>query len=217
MNANNNIHEMKIKVTCARWLEARHRAAASGTLINEFSANRSKARADLVFVSRTEITAVEIKSSQDNINRLEGQLIHLRKLYNRVEVVTTIKHLERAKIACSKMSVGLHLVDGEDIVTVLKGRRRSIDPHFLKHRLFPKNIQERKGFQATEIFYRDFLLKKYAPVDRSKFIDGEFSFIKSLNPHYIRRVEARQRREAYHKGLEDLSAALQSTQSSSSS
>ncbi|MCV3737712.1 hypothetical protein OCK02_15990 [Rhizobium sp. TRM96647] len=221
MTIHKNIHEMKIKVNCARWLEARYYGVLEGALINEFSANKSKARADLVYVCPSEIVAVEIKSSQDNLIRLEGQISNLKTIYNRVEVVTTSKHFQRARVICLEMHAGLHLIEGDEVVTILKGRRRKIESSAL-YRVFPRHIRERKDFQLTEAFYRNFLFQKYGSSKHQKInhttnFDLENENIMRLNPHYIRREKAKQRREKYYKDLESLSIALQSTHSSSNS
>lgn len=219
MNIHKNIHEMEIKIFCARWLEQRGKDAIASTIINEFSANKSKVRADLVFVSENEIVAVEIKSSKDKISRLEGQISHLKKLYNRVEVITTEKHLEASRTICSKMQVGLNIIKNGTITTILKGRRRKIEEFSLSNRLFPKHMRARKDFIPSEEAYRSFLLNKYGRPQIIHTLDEQTDFdylkIRQMNPHYITRIDAIKKREAYHRSLENLSTSLQSTHSSS--
>ncbi len=222
MNIHKNIHEMKIKVLCARWLTERYHDAHHGVIINEFSANKSKVRADLAYVSDKEIIAVEIKSRQDNINRLEIQIPHLKMLYNRVEIVTTRNHFKKAKHICRELNVGLHIIENENIITILKGRRRNIDSIALKRRIFPLHIRQGKDFSPTEALYRNFLMQKYGSYKQTLpqdigTIDSESQIIRNLNFHHSRRAEVRQRRDAYYKDLEALSISLQSTQSSSNS
>ncbi len=222
MNIHKNIHEMRIKVRCAQWLPSLHGDFSRGVLINEFSANKSRVRADLVYVSDREIIAVEIKSKQDNIGRLDIQIPQLRKLYNRVEVVTTRNHLERAYSICKNTHIGLHIIEDDEIETILRGRKRNIDPSALRKRVFPRHVRDRKDFTPTESFYRDFLTQKYRateqpPLPETGTFEGESHFIRSLNPHHSRRLEIQRRKNAYYRDLEALSLSLQSTHSSSNS
>jgi hypothetical protein len=222
MNIQNNAHEMEIKLLCARWLERKFGVNADGILINEFSANKSKVRADLVYVSPSDIVAIEIKSKNDKTTRLEKQVKLLKKIYNRVEIITVPRHYSVAKDICTRERVGLHIVENSEIRTILKGFRRNLDAHMLRNLVFPISVQIRTDFVATENYYRDFLLRKYrksyqtlAGNHETGKIDA--TYIRSLNPHHIQRIRAVQKKIAYQADLEALSRALQSTHSSSSS
>lgn len=222
MNIQNNAHEMKIKLICARWLEHRYGAAVGGILINEFSANRSKARADLAYVSPSEIVAIEIKSNNDKTTRLEKQVKVLKQIYNRVEVITAKKHYVTAKTICAKENVGLHLVEGDELITIFRGRHRKIATSILANFAFPLSIKKRADFTATEEYYRTFLLKKYRNLeeDFEKHKELEYInelYIRSLNPHHAKRAQAAQKRIDYKTDLEALFRGLQSTHSSSNS
>lgn len=213
---------MRIKQTCVRWLEKRYEQTSGGVLINEFSSNRSKARADLAYVSPTELVAFEIKSSNDKISRLERQIAVLKNIYNRVEVISTKIHYDKALSICSREHIGFHLIDGEKITTIRKGRHRKISDQALKNKLFPLHIQRRRDFEATEEYYRCFLMNRYRSTDkpdRSYGIDTEISasYIRNLNPHHIQRLKAKEQRESYRQDLEALFHTLQSTHSSSNS
>ncbi len=207
---------MDIKLLVVRWLLAKD-LSNRGVLINEYSANKAKARADMVYVSEGDVIAVEIKSSRDKLDRLEEQLVHLKKMYNRVEVVTAIRHCERAREICLRMHVGFHLIEDLTITTILKGRRRNLERAILEKRLFPKHVRQRKDFSPTEGFYREFLRRKYGNtvVNTVDAAVVDAAFVRSLNPHYMRSLKARERRENYYRELESLSKSLQSTQSSS--
>jgi hypothetical protein len=218
----NNYHEMQIKLVCAQWLERNYGADVAGFLINEFSANKSSVRADLVYVSQNEIVAVEIKSSKDKITRLENQVKFLKKLYNRVDVITTTKHLMNARAICARENVGLHLISEKNIETVLKGRSRRIDPVALQKLIFPLAIRQKKNFVASEEQYRIFLLKKYGSTNKAvtevqKLSEIDASYIRNLNPHHVRRAQLQRRKMAYQNDLRELVEKIQSTQSSSNS
>jgi len=217
MNTQNNIHEMKIKLACVRWLEEHCAEFAEGILINEFTSNKSKSRADLAFVSKNEIIAVEIKSNKDKITRLENQIKTLKNQYNRIEVVVSTNHFLNAKEICKKEKVGLHVIDNHKIETALKGVRRKIPLLSLENSLFPKSIKMRSDFSATEEYYRDFILKKYKNVRQEDFMEIDEKYIRNLNPHHTQRVKQALKRESYRNDLEELFHAIQSTQSSSRS
>lgn len=219
MNIQNNTHEMEIKLLCASWLEEKFGLYTDGVLINEFSANKSKVRADLVYVSPREIVAIEIKSKKDKITRLKNQVRILKKLYNRVEVITVSKHHQAAKEICVAENVALHIVENTEIKTVLKGRRRKMDELQLRSFVFPINIQKRADFSATEEYYRNYLIKKYKKSHQNinPIFEIDAEYIRSLNPHHARRIKVEKNRNAYREDLEALLRAFQSTQSSSNS
>ncbi|WP_143523690.1 sce7726 family protein [Pararhizobium arenae] len=219
MNIQNNLHEMKIKMACASWLEEKYNKFSDGIIINEFSSNKSKARADLAYVSTEELVAIEIKSSKDKLSRLSAQIKFLKECYNRVEVVTTKRHMQVAREICILENVGLHIVEDNSIITILKGRRRNISKESLERRIFPAMIRKRRDFTPTEEYYKKFLLKKYTQeqIRKTEGLEITECYIRSLNPNHMKRTKAEQRRLAYQHDLESLFKTLQSAHSSSNS
>jgi len=222
MNLQNNAHEMEIKLACARWLENKYAEMSEGVLINEFSANRSRVRADLVCVTKNEIVAIEIKSKSDNTIRLSRQIRHLRKLYNKVEIIVAANHCEKARTMCLQENVGLHVFEDGEIITILKGRPRNISRNILENSVFPQSVKLRADFCATESYYRKYLINRYGKsrefstngVDKKEY---NSNYIRNLNLHYTEKINSQQKKIAYQGDMEALLRGLQSTQSSSSS
>jgi hypothetical protein len=215
---------MKIKAAFIKWmLRSTVGDDSIQLIINEFTANNSKSRADLVAVFDKKIVALEFKSHNDKLIRLEKQITHLKKIYNRVEVVVSSNHAPQSHKIAKQLGAGLLVETGDGFKRLLKGRHRHLDEMQLKHRLFPNSIRSRSNFSPTEEFYRAYLIEKYS---ESKFIFDEIKKdlnnmspekIKKLNPNHIRRIENNINKELYFEELRKSIKTLQSSQSSSKS
>ena len=202
-----NPHEMVIKIAVIRWLMNQHGAQHLRLMVNEFTANNSNSRADLMAVIDNDIVAIEIKSNNDQINRLEGQLSRLRGNYNRVDVVVAKKHVSSARVICRDFNVGLHTVDDFGLVTFAKGRRRKIDPAKLSKTLFPTSERGKRDFLSSQSRYIEYILKKYSS---SQFILNEIrnkpygpspDDVKLLNPHHENRLLTAKKKVDYFSSL----------------
>lgn len=222
MTIQNNAHEMKIKMLCAEWVCSYYKHSSIDILVNEFTANRSRVRADMMAVTGQDIIAIEIKSEHDSTSRLEKQIAHLKKLHNRVEVVVAENHLKSAEALCRLHKVGLHIARSEAIETILRGRRRKIETDAL-YSVFPQKIRKRSDFEATEAYYIDFIVKKYKNPEGYSFVSdlnrGKIteSFIRNLNPSFRTRKAKLRIRDTYLEELKRSFELIQSTQSSSNS
>ncbi len=219
----NNIHEMNIKILFTEWMFKNYGLERVHLIVNEFAANNSSVRADLMAIVGDDIVAIEIKSENDKLSRLEKQVSHLKLLYNRVEIVAAEKHTDRSIELCKKEGVGLHIIKDSQIKTLLRGRSRRIDTHALNYTLFPQKIRKLTEFHPTELYYKSFLMRKYEAARHeldilradSSAISG--SFIRRLNPNFVRSKQRDIKRKNYIEDLIKSIEKLQSTQSSSSS
>jgi hypothetical protein len=217
MTSQNNIHEMRIKKILMSWVSV-YFSPNSGILINEFSANKYKSRADLVYLSKNDIVALEIKSENDTTNKLEKQILHLKKLYNRVEVVVAHKHEDKARKICLAENVGLHVVEENIIKTRLRGRRRKILSEHLEMYAFPLSEKAKKSFRPDEEYYRQFIFKKYEKLIKKwnqPVVVNEFTEVRCLNPHFVQLEHQRHLKSLYRQEMIMLQSNLQSTHSSS--
>ena len=194
---------MTIKIAVIRWFLCRYDLDQLKLIVNEFTANKSRARADLMAIVGEDILAVEIKSQNDRLSRLEKQVTYLLQLYNRVEIFTTDRHLDASFQLCRHYRIGLHVFRNERIQTLLRGRRRKIQNGQLDKNLFPLNIQRRRDYSPSEEYYRSFLLEKHFREtnllreihSRPACLDPEM--VRRLNPHYVIRRQYNSRRIEY--------------------
>lgn len=77
--------------------------------INEMGVNHGAARIDLAVIDDT-LDGYEIKGPQDDLRRLEGQAVAYSQVFDRLTLVVTERHLERA-VCLVPTWWGLTLVD----------------------------------------------------------------------------------------------------------
>ena len=81
-----------------KWLRAAHADDPSTSILHEFKVPRPSARADIAVVNG-EIVAYEIKSDVDSLARLSRQIPAFSKVFDKVSLVTTEKHVRSARAA----------------------------------------------------------------------------------------------------------------------
>lgn len=158
-------------------------------VINEFTNLNCGVRADLALVSREEISAFEIKSEYDSIRRLERQVSIYRQYFDRVTLVVAPCHREEALQVAAKYGVGVWVCDHGRFKVVKRGQKKKIAPQTIRKALLPSVL---KGSPDPRGDLYKMLSKKYkarlSEIDLSS--SSDIDKIKSLNPNYIRRMEA---------------------------
>lgn len=68
-----------------------------GLLVCELNYNQGKRKADLVYLDSDGLTAFEVKSEKDTLNRLTGQIEHYLASFEKVFVVTSVTHFDELR------------------------------------------------------------------------------------------------------------------------
>lgn len=90
------LRDPDIRGPLEKWLLGQHAGDPDTVLIHEFKMPRPSARADIALINGKMI-AFEIKSDVDSLARLPRQLKAFSRIFDRVSVVTTDKHLKTVK------------------------------------------------------------------------------------------------------------------------
>lgn len=90
---------------------------------NEFMYGLKRKLVDLVVLKKNRTFAVEIKSSNDNLIRLEEQIREYKKIFDYVLIVTTEKHKNNI-IEKASDDIGIYIV--QDDLSIIKFRNPSI-------------------------------------------------------------------------------------------
>ncbi|MGY3861988.1 sce7726 family protein [Aeromonas lacus] len=91
-------------------------------VINEFTIGNYARRADLVLIKNNELHAYEVKSEYDSLVRLEGQISKYLEFFDKVTVVLTRKHINKAKTMLP-INVQIMEVNEGKIKVVRRGRK----------------------------------------------------------------------------------------------
>ncbi|MDX7739918.1 sce7726 family protein [Aeromonas dhakensis] len=91
-------------------------------VINEFTIGNYARRADLVLIKNNELHAYEVKSEYDSLVRLEGQISKYLEFFDKVTVVLTRKHINKAKTMLP-INVQIMEVHEGKIKIVRRGRK----------------------------------------------------------------------------------------------
>lgn len=71
--------------------------------------------ADLVLVSNDKLYAIEIKSHNDDLRRIENQLTNYRKIFDYIYVITTENHLAKIR-SIPKKTFGIYVFSSDGII-----------------------------------------------------------------------------------------------------
>lgn len=66
------------------------------TVINEFTIENYSRRVDLALIKNNELHAYEVKSEYDSLRRLEGQVLKYSEYFDKITVVLSRKHIQKA-------------------------------------------------------------------------------------------------------------------------
>lgn len=94
---------------------------------NEFMYGSTSKLADLIVIKKNKIIAVEIKSENDNLNRLKDQILEYKKVFNYVLIVTTEKFKDKI-LDMTSSDIGIYIINKN--LSFIKIR----PPHIQKHR-----------------------------------------------------------------------------------
>ena len=90
------MNDAEIRANLHQKLLQKHYSDAETLVINELGLRHGKHRADIAVINGRMI-GYEIKSDEDNLSRLEGQIEAYNAVFDRISLVITEKHLGRAK------------------------------------------------------------------------------------------------------------------------
>lgn len=85
-----------IRAPLILWLQSQHPDDGSTEFVQEFKMPRPSARIDLAVVNG-EMAGFEIKSDADNLGRLANQVPAFSRVFDRLSIVTTKKHLTASR------------------------------------------------------------------------------------------------------------------------
>ena len=124
------------------WLRSQHPDDGSTELLQEFKMPRPSARIDLAVVNG-ELAGFEIKSDVDTLRRLDFQVPAFSRIFDRVSVVTTRKHLKETRQRIPAWW-GIILYSDDSGFQVKRGskRNREIDVRSLLFALSKPEIAE---------------------------------------------------------------------------
>jgi len=88
-----NHFEREIKKTVLNYLLDKNKLKNNVTVISELTIDSFSRRVDLVVLNDHKMIAYEIKSDADSLNRLPGQLDKYQQYFDKVVVVSTLKHI----------------------------------------------------------------------------------------------------------------------------
>lgn len=128
-------------------------------IVNEMALCRGIARADIAVVNGS-LHGYEIKSSEDNLNRLDHQLEIYSKCFDYISVVTTEKHLSHVYAACPR-TIGIAEAK------IVKG-----SVHIVNRRL-PKRNKQVDALSILELLWKDETLKLAARLNLSEGLKGK--------------------------------------------
>lgn len=92
------LRDSDLRGSLHEWLSAKHAMQADTALIHELKMPRPSARIDVALVNGSMI-GYEIKSDVDSLTRLPKQVVAFSALFDRVSLVTTERHLRKAREA----------------------------------------------------------------------------------------------------------------------
>lgn len=86
---------------------------------NEFMYGIKRKVVDLVVLKNDKIIAVEIKSNNDNLNRLEEQILEYEKIFDYILIVTTEKHINKV-CELTSSPIGIYAVKNNFIINKIR-------------------------------------------------------------------------------------------------
>lgn len=90
------LRDRDIREPLHHWLEAKYAQKSETEILHELKMPRPSARIDVAVVNGS-LCGYEIKSDVDNFARLDQQKAAFAAVFDKVSIVTTIRHLDRAE------------------------------------------------------------------------------------------------------------------------
>jgi len=119
------LNEQKIKEILISSLLTKKIITNETTIINELPIEDAKRRIDLAIINKGKITAYEIKSDFDTLNRLEGQVHKYLEYCDKVVVISTKKHIHQVLTTLPE-NIEVLLIENSRIKVAKRGK--SITP-----------------------------------------------------------------------------------------
>ncbi|BCR27083.1 hypothetical protein KAM448_33560 [Aeromonas caviae] len=114
--------ESDIKALLIQFLMEKNILSEDAIIINELTVDKYARRADIVLLKKDELHAYEIKSDADSLTRLDGQISKYLEYFDKVTVVVTRKHTEKALLA-SPMQVSVIELNNDKFKIIRRGRK----------------------------------------------------------------------------------------------
>ncbi|WP_299009716.1 MmcB family DNA repair protein [uncultured Shewanella sp.] len=152
--------ELEIKIILVRHLlENSHNFVIS----SEFSFEFGKRRADLALLETNSLTAFEIKSSRDTINRLSYQINSYKKFFDFCFVVCEPNNLSEIRAALPK-DIGILLADDKGIT------------HIRKSKLIKRHDKS--------VIANSLNIKNLSRLSKNKKLKSKYELCKHVSKHY---------------------------------
>lgn len=90
------LRDIDVRDPLEKWLVAQHAEGGDTNIIHELKVQRPSARVDIAVVNGR-LTAFEIKSDVDSLDRLPAQTAAFNAVFDQISLVTTAKHLALAR------------------------------------------------------------------------------------------------------------------------
>ncbi|EIO3983025.1 sce7726 family protein [Vibrio vulnificus] len=154
--------ESDIKARLINHLHKKGRLNSDSVVISELTICDFSRRVDLVVADQNGLTAYEVKSASDNLNRLAGQIDDYLKHFDKVIVVADTKHIQSA-LQTTPNHVGVIEISSNNFIVRRRGLKTKVSNKlslisFLTtseiSKLLPVNIKA-----ANRIILRDEALK----------------------------------------------------------
>lgn len=116
------MNEKEIREILISYLSDKHLNEAKLTFIKELFVNNFTCRADLV-MANGKLSAFEIKSKFDNLNRLPDQLENFTRYFEEVTVVCAEKHLNKV-LQLANAEVGVWLIGDNGKLKIIRRAKR---------------------------------------------------------------------------------------------
>lgn len=86
---------------------------------NEVMYGTKRKVVDLINIQGEKISAIEIKSNSDNLNRIHEQVEEYKKIFNYVIIVTTTKFKDKI-LTCTTNDVGVYIVNDDLSISMVR-------------------------------------------------------------------------------------------------
>ncbi len=121
MDNEHKLLEPEIKAMTLDHLKIKGIIDKTTTVINEFTIDQYSRRVDLVLANNRHLTAIEVKSEADSLDRLEGQVNTYLDYFDKVIVVAAPKHVDKI-LKTTPDQVGVWQVSNKLITIKRRGK-----------------------------------------------------------------------------------------------
>lgn len=123
------ILEPELKRIVINYLLKKEILQTDDTLINEYVIDKYSRRVDLALIKSKKLFAYEIKSNSDTLLRLHGQVSTYLQYFDKVTVITSPKHTQKALLSTPE-NVAIWEVNDEGIKIIRTGKIKIISDKY---------------------------------------------------------------------------------------